>query len=250
VRSRAEAKAMIEAGVVTIRGIPSLKVSTLVDEQAPIAVSGPRRRFVSRGGDKLAAALEAFPVAVEGETCLDAGASTGGFTDCLLQAGAASVTAVDVGYGQLAWSLQTDPRVRVVERTNIRYANPRTLGAPFGVIVADLSFISLCTVVPVLAACGSEQTEYVVLVKPQFEAGREDVGKGGIVRDPAVRRDAVEKVIGCFAAAGLGARGVIRSPLEGAGGNVEFLLWARWGPATIDRAALRLGEGVSYGENP
>lgn len=230
--------------------MPAGKASTLVDEEVPIVIVERGRGFVSRGGHKLAAALEAFPVTVEGKRCLDVGASTGGFTDCLLQSGAASVTAVDVGYGQIAWSIRTDPRVRVVERTNIRHAVPRELGAPFDLIVADLSFISLCTVSPVLAECGAEHTEYIVLVKPQFEAGRKQVGKGGIVRDRRVRLRTVEKVIACFSEVGLGGKGVIRSPLEGADGNVEFLLWARPGPVSMDLAIPPFEEGVSYNEDP
>ncbi len=248
--SRSAAKDVIERGLVSVAGIPAGKANTLVDDQVSISIGDSGRRFASRGGEKLAGALEVFPIRVEGSACLDAGASTGGFTDCLLQAGASSVTAVDVGYGQLAWRLQTDARVRVIERTNIRYAEPATLGAPFDIIVADLSFISLCTVVSVLAACGKRGTEYVVLVKPQFEAGRDQVGKGGIVRNAEVRLETVDKVIGCFAAAELGTRGLMRSPLEGTDGNIEFLLWARCGEGSVHAAPADLDEGVSYVPDP
>lgn len=250
VDSRSAAKDVIERGLVWVAGIPAAKANTLVDDQVSISIKDSGRRFVSRGGEKLAGALDVFPIHVEGSRCLDAGASTGGFTDCLLEAGAASVTAVDVGYGQLAWRLQTDPRVHVIERTNIRHADPVALGAPFDVVVADLSFISLCTVVSVLTSCGRPGTEYIVLVKPQFEAGRDQVGKGGIVRDPEVRLEAVDKVVGCFAAEGLGTRGLMRSPLEGADGNIEFLLWARFGAGNVHAAPADLDEGVSYVPDP
>jgi len=235
---------------VLVGGIPASKASTLVDEQTSVTLEDSKKRFVSRGGEKLAGALDVFPVAVEGASCLDAGSSTGGFTDCLLQAGAARVTAVDVGYGQLAWRLQQDPRVVSIERTNIRYADPAALGAPFDIIVGDLSFISLCTVTPVLEACGGPDTDYIVLVKPQFEAGKNLVGKGGIVRDSRVRLDTVGKVIGCFADAGLGTFGVMRSPLQGSEGNIEFLLWARAGDGPVKSVPTELDEGVSYVPDP
>lgn len=160
------------------------------------------------------------------------------------------MTAVDVGYGQLAWRLQQDSRVHSVERTNIRYADPEALGAPFDIVVADLSFISLCTVASKLQACGGSDTDYIVLVKPQFEAGKEQVGKGGIVKDAQVRLATVDKVIACFSAAGLGTRGVMRSPLKGSGGNVEFLLWAHPGDSRVETVPAELDEGVSYVPHP
>ncbi len=248
--SRSAAKDLIARGRVSVGGIPAGKANTLVDDQVSISLRDSGRRFVSRGGEKLAGALEVFPLQVEGAHCLDAGASTGGFTDCLLQAGAASVTAVDVGYGQLAWRLQTDARVRVIERTNIRYAEPAILGAPFDVVVADLSFISLCTVVPVLAACGAPGADYIFLVKPQFEAGRDRVGRGGIVREAEVRLRTVDKVVRCAAGAGLGTMGLMRSPLEGTDGNIEFLLWARCGEGTVRSTPADVDEGVSYVPDP
>jgi len=231
---------------VLVGGIPAAKPSTLVDDTDSIVIAGEGPRFVSRGGEKLAGALDAFDINVEGLKCLDAGASTGGFTDCLLQAGAQSVTAVDVGYGQLAWSIRTDPRVVVVERTNIRYSSVESLGGPFDVVVADLSFISLCTVVPALATMGTSSADFVLLVKPQFEAGKALVGRGGIVRDAHVRLGTVRKVVGCLGESGLGARGVVRSPLRGADGNVEFLLWAKPGRATVDNVEAELNGRVSY----
>ncbi len=232
--SRSEAQAAIESGKVMVGGVPTPKPSTMVDGSSSLRLVRKSSRFVSRGGEKLAGALATFEVAVAGRHCLDAGASTGGFTDCLLQAGASSVVALDVGYGQLAWRIRKDPRVRVVERTNLRHVDPAAIEAPFEVIVADLSFISLCTVAPILAACSAEDTDFVLLVKPQFEAGKGKVGKGGIVRDPMVHVEVLSKVIHCLEQAGIGARELIRSPLRGAGGNVEFLLWARWGRVTVN----------------
>lgn len=181
--------------------------------------------FVSRGGEKLDGALSAFGIDVARTRCLDAGASTGGFTDCLLQRGATEVVAVDVGYGQLDWKLRQDERVTVIERTNIRTADPTSIGTSFDVIVADLSFISLATVAPALASLGGEHTQYVLLVKPQFEAGKGRVGKGGVVRDPEVHRDCVEKVAGAMASVGYPAHAVVASSLVGPAGNREFLLW-------------------------
>ncbi len=188
----------------------------------------PDREFVSRAGAKLDAALDRFGVAVDGKRAIDLGASTGGFTDCLLRRGAASVTAVDVGYGQLAWSLRQDDRVHVFERTNVRTADPLALGAPFDVVVADLSFIGLRLVAGQLTALGSPQGDWVLLVKPQFEAGRDAVGPGGVVSDPADRATAVVEVASTFSAQGLGTMACMESPLPGArSGNREYLLWLR-----------------------
>ena len=190
-------------------------------------------RFVGRGGLKLDAALDAFDVDVDGRSALDVGASTGGFTDCLLQRGAAHVVALDVGYGQLDWGLRQRNEVVVVERTNFRHADPASLGAPFDVVVADVSFISLGTLATQFAAAGAAGTDYVLLVKPQFEVGRGQVGKRGIVRDPALHRSALNTVAAALGAAGLGARGVVPSPVTGAKGNRESLLWAQPGAPTI-----------------
>ena len=240
--SRGAAREVIDAGRVTVGGVPVPKAATLVDSGTGIALTGPARRFVSRGGEKLDAALEDFDVDMAGRRCIDVGASTGGFTDCLLQRGAASVTAVDVGYGQLAWSLHEDARVHVIDRTNIRHADPAQLGAPFDVVVADLSFISLRTVASVLADLGAEGTDYVVLVKPQFEVGRADVGKGGIVRDAGAVRRAVHAVVVSLAEAGIVALEGVPSAIRGAKGNQEYLLRAVHGtdggrvpPGLVDR---------------
>ncbi|MCL2889372.1 MAG: TlyA family RNA methyltransferase [Eggerthellaceae bacterium] len=187
------------------------------------------RRFVSRGGEKLLGALEAFALGVEGLRCLDIGASTGGFTDCLLQGGAAEVVCVDVGYGQLAWALRQDARVRVFERTNIRHANPVELGAPFDVVVADLSFIGLAPLVPVISRFCRSGTVFVGLVKPQFES-RPGESERGVVRDAAVHRRVLAEVEGALREAGFEPGGVVASPLKGADGNEEFFVLAVYCP--------------------
>jgi 23S rRNA (cytidine1920-2'-O)/16S rRNA (cytidine1409-2'-O)-methyltransferase len=199
-----------------------------------VTVVAPPRRFVSRGGDKIDHAIEAFGVEVAGRTCLDAGVSTGGFTDCLLQRGAARVVAVDVGYGQVHDRLRTDPRVDVHERTNIREVAPALVGTPLpDLIVADLSFIALRTVLAPLRALGTPDAEALVLVKPQFEAGRDDVGRGGVVRDPRVWRRVLHEVADAASAVGWEGFATTVSPLLGPAGNVEFLAWLT-GPARGD----------------
>lgn len=192
-----------------------------------IALARPARPYVSRGGEKLAAALDAFGIRVADRRALDAGASTGGFTDCLLRRDVSVVHAVDVGRGQLAWSVRCDPRVVVMERTNIRNLEPSALDAPVDLAVADLSFISLVTVAPALVRCTSPDADLVLLVKPQFEAGRSRVGKGGIVRDPAVHAAVLLEVVTGLANAGLTVVDAIASPLHGADGNREFLVHCR-----------------------
>ncbi len=233
--SRQEAQAAIAAGTVLVSGAPADKPARLVAPGEPIVVVGPPSPYVSRGGLKLEAALDRFAVDVSGRHALDAGASTGGFTDCLLQRGATRVYAVDVGHGQLDPSVRADPRVCVLERTNVRAVTLETLQAadpsfePCPVVVADLSFISLRTVAPAL--CGpvaAPGADLVVLVKPQFEAGRAAVSRGkGVVRDPAEWRAALEGVASALVSAGTGIMGAMASPLTGASGNVEFLLHAR-----------------------
>ncbi len=227
VESRARAVEAIRAGRVLVDGAPTATPARRVATAEPITVTGPRPRFVSRGGDKLAGALRRFDVDVTGRRALDAGASTGGFTDCLLQAGAARVYAVDVGRGQLAWSLRSDPRVVVLERTNVRSLAPEQLDGPVDVVTADLSFISLLTVAPALVRCADDRADILLLVKPQFEAGRGDVGKGGIVRDAAVHRRVVGHVAAGLAAAGLPVVGVMPSPRRGPDGNTEFVVHCR-----------------------
>jgi 23S rRNA (cytidine1920-2'-O)/16S rRNA (cytidine1409-2'-O)-methyltransferase len=196
---------------------------------APIVLAGETRPYVSRAGAKLAAALDRFAVDPHGLRCLDAGASTGGFTDVLLRRGAATVVAVDVGYGQLAWSLRSDPRVDLHERTNARTLTADAIGGPVDLVVADLSFISLRTVLPTLRAVANATPTFVLLVKPQFEVGRERLGKGGVVRDPEAWRDAIDGVIDAASSEGLDVVGVMGSPVVGPAGNVEFLLALRAG---------------------
>jgi 23S rRNA (cytidine1920-2'-O)/16S rRNA (cytidine1409-2'-O)-methyltransferase len=231
--SRAEAQEAVRAGLVRVGGVPATKTATMVDEDAPLVLVGPPRTYVSRAGVKLAAALERFGVQVEGRDCLDAGASTGGFTDCLLRAGAARVLAVDVGYGQLAWELRSDPRVTVYERTNVRTLTPAAVPFVPSIVVADLSFISLRTVLPALVALADEGAVFVLLLKPQFEAGPDDVGSGGVVRDPAVWRRVLGEVVASARALGLGVLDAMASPLPGPAGNVEFLLHAQRGVASV-----------------
>jgi 23S rRNA (cytidine1920-2'-O)/16S rRNA (cytidine1409-2'-O)-methyltransferase len=224
---------MIGAGRVLVGGSVAERPTRLVDPGQAVTVLGPPPRFVSRGGDKLDAALARFAVKVRGLRALDAGASTGGFTDCLLQSGAARVVAADVGRGQLHERLRGDDRVVSLERTNLRTASLETLGgAPFDVVVADLSFISLRTVAAQLAGWTRPGGDLVVLIKPQFEAGRRAAAHGrGVIRDPDLWRAAVGDVIAAFGAAGATMMGVMVSPLRGADGNVEFLAHLRIGAA-------------------
>jgi 23S rRNA (cytidine1920-2'-O)/16S rRNA (cytidine1409-2'-O)-methyltransferase len=222
--SRSSANEAIAAGRVTVRGAPAATAARQVAIDDPIAVAGPTPRFVSRGGDKLDAALEAFRVPVAGRRVLDAGASTGGFTDCLLQRCAAHVYAVDVGHGQLAWQIRTDRRVTVIERTNVRHLEPGALGGPVPVAVADLSFISLLTVASALVRCTTADAQLVLLVKPQFEAGAGRVGKGGVVRDPDVHADVLTTIAAGLERAGITLVAAVASPLRGAEGNREFLV--------------------------
>ena len=229
----------------TVSGSPATKAASLVASDAPVQVLGPARRFVSRGGEKLRAALDRFGVDPRGRDCLDAGASTGGFTDCLLQAGAGRVAAVDVGYGQLAWEVRNDPRVTVMERTNVRTLEPADLPFVPTLVVADLSFISLRAVLPALVHAAAPDAEFVVLVKPQFEAGPSGVGSGGVVRDPDVWRRVLREVAGAFGSVEVGVLGIIASPLRGPAGNVEFLLHGRRG---VDDARVDLDPAVTEGE--
>jgi 23S rRNA (cytidine1920-2'-O)/16S rRNA (cytidine1409-2'-O)-methyltransferase len=238
-RSREEASSLVTAGLVRIGGSVASKAATNVatDEAIVVAESDASPRYVSRGGHKLAGALDAFQPAglrVEGRRCLDAGASTGGFTDVLLRRGAAHVVAVDVGYGQLAWSLRTDSRVEVVDRTNVRDLTPEHVGGRVDLLVADLSFISLCLVLPALLGCVEDEGDLVLMVKPQFEVGRERLGSGGVVRDPLARLDSVRSVVQRASDLGLGVHGVVASSLPGPSGNVEYFLWLAARPPASD----------------
>jgi 23S rRNA (cytidine1920-2'-O)/16S rRNA (cytidine1409-2'-O)-methyltransferase len=213
---------------VTVDGAPALKAGRLVAPHEAVVVGGDGAPYVSRGGDKLAGALQRFDVPVAGARALDAGASTGGFTDCLLQHGAARVVAVDVGYGQLHERLRADPRVESRERTNVRDLGPGDLGAPFDLVVADLSFISLRTVLAQLIALAAPGAHLVLLVKPQFEAGRAEASRGrGVIRDPVVRRRVLDEVVNALDGCGAAIMGTMVSPLTGADGNVELFVHAR-----------------------
>ncbi|HEX2089875.1 MAG TPA: TlyA family RNA methyltransferase [Actinomycetota bacterium] len=229
VKSRTEAAEAITAGKVVVGGRPAAKASSLVSPSEPIHVTAPVRRFVSRGGEKLDAALDRFAISTAGRRALDVGSSTGGFVDCLLQRRATHVIAVDVGYGQLDWRLREDPRVTVLERTNVRDLRPEELPYLADLLTADLSFISLGLAIGPLRRCSSPHADFVFLVKPQFEAGRRDVGERGVVRDPDVWRRVLEGVEAHCRRQGLSPMDVMPSPLLGPAGNVEFLLHAREG---------------------
>jgi 23S rRNA (cytidine1920-2'-O)/16S rRNA (cytidine1409-2'-O)-methyltransferase len=222
-----------------VRGNPAPKPSTLVAPQDPLSIDGPPAPFVSRAGAKLDGAIDVFGVPVDGRRAIDVGASTGGFTDCLLQRGAAEVVAVDVGYGQIHHRIRSDSRVLVVERTNIRHADPAALGAPFGLVVADLSFISLALVAPQIRALGEGSTDWILLVKPQFEAGKGLVGSGGIVRDPEVHAQAIEQVVAALDTVGVGTIGLVASSISGTSGNREFLIHGRITDRLIDAGTVR-----------
>lgn len=232
VGSRQQAQQLIRAGRVRSGDRILDKPGLLVSPELPLSVQLPPR-YVSRGGDKLEAALNAFPIPLEGRVCLDGGISTGGFTDCLLQRGAARVYGIDVGYGQTAWSLRSDPRVVLRERTNLRHLTPEQLYGPGDprpdLAVADVSFIALALVLPALLALLAVPADLVLLVKPQFEVGKARVGKGGVVREPAAHVDAISGVIAAAAALDLVACGLVASPITGPAGNHEYLLWLQRG---------------------
>ena len=232
--SRQKAQAIIMSGDVFVAGRRVDKPGTAVPEDAEIAVRGALP-YVSRGGLKLEKAMASFPIDLHGAVCADIGASTGGFTDCMLQNGAAKVYAVDVGYGQLAWSLRTDPRVVNMERTNIRNVTPEQLDDAIAFFSVDVSFISLHHIFPVAQAVTTPDAAGVCLVKPQFEAGREKVGKNGVVRDPATHREVLVRAMGYAAANGFAVRGLDFSPVKGPEGNIEYLMYVEKsaGPVTL-----------------
>ena len=243
-RSREHASELIAARRVKVAGAVATKPATgVTTDVALVVVDDPGRPdYVSRGGHKLAGALAAFAplgLDVAGRRCLDAGASTGGFTDVLLRHDAAEVVAVDVGYGQLAWSLRQDPRVVVHDRTNIRELSLDVVGGPVDVVVGDLSFISLELVLDALLAVTRPDGDLALMVKPQFEVGKDNVGKGGVVRDPELRARAVVGVAEAAARRGWGAHAVTTSPLPGPSGNVEYFLWLRHGPARVGEDEVR-----------
>ena len=222
-----------------VAGATATKSATAVDAATPLVVEQPAGpSYVSRGGHKLAGALDAFGYDPAGKRVLDAGASTGGFTDVLLKRGAAHVVAADVGYGQLAWSLQTDDRVTVLDRTNVRALEPAQVGEPVDLVVSDLSFIPLGLVLPALVRCARPDGDLLPMVKPQFEVGKERLPSGGVVRDPALRAEAVRRVAQQAAELGLGVRAVVASPLPGPSGNVEYFLWLTAAAPPLEEDAL------------
>ncbi|MEJ6577218.1 MAG: TlyA family RNA methyltransferase [Actinomycetota bacterium] len=240
-RSRDHAADLIESRSVLVTGIPASKPATQVDAETSITLQGERNDFVSRGGHKLAGALDAFPaITIEGKRALDAGASTGGFTDVLVKRGVAGVVAVDVGYGQLAWELRNDKRVTILDRTNVRHLTLEQVGEPVDLVVADLSFISLTLVLPALVSVSKSSCDFLVMVKPQFEVGREKLGAGGVVRDSALRKSAVLDVADCAYDMGIGCMGVVASSLPGPSGNVEYFLWLQRGAKELSESELDL----------
>ena len=243
VGSRTAAGRAIRDGRVVVAGAPLPKPATLVEAGTAVRLVEQGPRYVSRGGIKLEAGIMEFRVDVTGRRAVDVGASTGGFTQCLLNHGARSVVAVDVGYGQLDLSLRRDPRVTVVERTNIRHADPADLGAPFGIVTADVSFISLRTIAGALMRLGTVETDYLLLVKPQFEAGRNAVDRRGVLRDGSKRLQAVFDTIAGLEREGLGAVAVAASPIKGANGNREVMGWFRHGAASVEIDRVREAAG-------
>ena len=236
VSSREEAARVILAGAVRVGGSIADKPARLVSPMEEVMITGPRSPYVGRGGEKLAAALDQFKIDPKGFVCFDVGCSTGGFTDCLLQRGASKVYAVDVGYGQFDWRLWQDPRVVLWERTNVRYLEPDRISEPIDLIVIDVSFISLTMVLPPVVQTLAPQGSIVTLIKPQFEVGKGQVGKGGIVRDDGLREGAVEKVAACATEFGLMLVERIDSPVEGRKGNREILAWFRRGVTVASSA--------------
>jgi len=237
--TRTRARAAILAGQVTVDGAPATRPSLAVGASARISISGEAARYVGRGAVKIVAGIEAFGIGVQDRVAVDVGASTGGFTDALLQRGAKHVTAVDVGHRQLHHRLAADRRVHSIEGCNIRYADVTELGAPFDLIVCDLSFISLTLVAAKLRDLGHEEADWLLLVKPQFELGRRVRNRAGVVRSPTVRAEALQRVADHLDVVGLGARGAIRSPVPGSSGNLEALLWLRPGERQVDDESLR-----------
>jgi 23S rRNA (cytidine1920-2'-O)/16S rRNA (cytidine1409-2'-O)-methyltransferase len=238
-RSRGQASELIAAGAVRVSGLMAPKPASLVAQSATISLVEDPPPYVSRGGIKLAGAVEAFGLDVRNRKALDVGASTGGFTDYLLQNDVGSVVAVDVGYGQLDDRVASDPRVTVLDRTNIRVVEPSALGGPFDLVVGDLSFISLCAVAPVLAAVTDPGADLILLIKPQFEVGKDQVGRNGLVTDPALHEQAIRKVTECLDHHLLGPQAVVRSPIQGAKqGNREFFVWCVRSAAARDLGKL------------
>lgn len=246
VRSREVAAELISNKLVLVSGIPATKAATQVDAQTSITLKDEGEKFVSRGGFKLKGALDHFSkIDASEKTVLDAGASTGGFTDVLLRRGAKKVFAVDVGYGQLAWDLQTNPKVKVLDRVNVRNISPQIIDEPVDLVVADLSFISLKLVLSSLISVAKTEADYLLMVKPQFEVGKENLGAGGVVRENALRKLAVLEVANVAFSLSLGCLGVVASELPGPSGNVEYFLWLKQNaPAILE---VDLDHAISAG---
>ncbi|WP_227766023.1 TlyA family RNA methyltransferase [Zhaonella formicivorans] len=242
--SREKAKAAIMAGIIRVNGQKVDKAGTLVDVDAALSKTGEEMPYVSRGGLKLEKALKTFSINLNGKVILDVGASTGGFTHCALLNGARKVFAVDVGYGQLAWQLRQDERVVLLERVNVRYLKPEQLAEKADVATIDVSFISVAKVLPAVLACLKSDGEIVALIKPQFEAGKEKVGKKGVVKDPAVHREVIATVVSQAEKLELYMSGLTYSPITGPEGNIEYLLWltckhnVQLSPETLIRAVV------------
>ena len=250
--TRSKAQAIIMSGEVYVDGQKVDRAGADIPLEAEIEVRGSACPYVSRGGWKLEKALRVFPIDVKDAVCIDCGASTGGFTDVLLQSGAAKVYAVDVGYGQLAWSLRTDPRVVCMERTNIRYVTHEQIPEEMDVAVADLSFISLRLILGAVGALLKPEGEMVCLVKPQFEAGKDKVGKKGVVRDPAVHAEVLREFLRYAPECGFGVRGLDFSPIRGPEGNIEYLAWLKKGAESIpepDIDALVAASHAAHGKD-
>ena len=228
--TRQKARALVMAGQVLVDGQPVTKPGRAFPAGTVVTAKSAPHPYVSRGGVKLAGALEHYRLDVEGRVCLDVGASTGGFTDCLLKHGAARVYAVDVGYGQLAWELRQDPRVRVIERTNIRHMPAEAVPEPVALVTVDVSFISLKLVVPAVIKFMQPGADILALIKPQFEVGRHEVGKGGVVRSRELHRQVIEKLTGCFTALGLQCDRAVPSPIRGPKGNIEYFISLKFAP--------------------
>ena len=249
--SRERSRAAVMEGLVYVEGRRLDKPGAPVDPEAAVELRGETLPWVSRGGLKLEKALKVFPVTAEAKLCLDCGASTGGFTDVLLQNGAAKVYAVDVGYGQLAWKLRSDPRVVNLERTNVRYVTREQVPEEIDLAVMDLAFISIRLVLPAVHALLKENGDVLCLIKPQFEAGREKVGKKGVVRDPETHREVVEGLLEFFPTAGFTPMGLDFSPIRGPEGNIEYLAWLKKGvhdAPTLDPAAVVAASHGSFEE--
>lgn len=246
--SRAKAQTIIMSGDVYVNNQKETKSGSMFPEEVNVEIRTDKLRYVSRGGLKLEKAVKSFGIELNGKTCMDIGSSTGGFTDCMLQNGADKVYSVDVGFGQLDWKLRNDPRVVVMEKTNIRYVKPEDIGEAVNFASIDVSFISLTLVLPVAVSLLDEKKEMAVLIKPQFEAGREKVGKKGVVRDKKVHEEVIEKIIDFSCKLGLQVKGLDFSPVKGPEGNIEYLLYLGTGPDDAPQYGEHIDDNQFYAE--